>query len=321
MLQTAQISHAPAPAKLAVDILEQLAVYQQVLAPDWMQVLFLVRISLTVLRWALPAGSPAATRHYFAMEVCTENCVCKCKCKANASANDQGGHDLLGRFCQIQHVGGIRNVLEPSFTQALSLIGGTVNAMRWPERHFQPKPGQPGRFDYWLNSHQVTVLHSSSVRQLWSCKWASAGLFDAVISQKSQILHAADAHPGGHRDGAPASGRHIGLAGLQQRNSLPHLEHAGAGSSAQALYIVLQEVRSHVSRQAQRCSVARRCVHVSIASLDWCRVIGLCDLVSIDDDLRFKVSVLKKRIACLRGLKVLCHRVITTDVRSSWTGV
>lgn len=71
-----------------------------------MLVLFLVRMSLTVLRYTLPAGSPAATRHYFVMEV-------------------------------------------------LSLLGGTVNAMRWPERHFQPKPGQPGRFDYWLNSHQL----------------------------------------------------------------------------------------------------------------------------------------------------------------------
>lgn len=33
------------------------------------QVLFLVRIGLTVLRYTLPAGSPAATRHYFVMEV------------------------------------------------------------------------------------------------------------------------------------------------------------------------------------------------------------------------------------------------------------
>jgi hypothetical protein len=34
-----------------------------------LQVLFLVRVSLTVLRWVLPAGSPSATRHYIVMEV------------------------------------------------------------------------------------------------------------------------------------------------------------------------------------------------------------------------------------------------------------
>jgi len=38
-----------------------------------------------------------------------------------------------------------------------SFIGGALNALRAPERWFQPKRGQPGRFDYWLNSHQVCL--------------------------------------------------------------------------------------------------------------------------------------------------------------------
>ena len=46
----------------------------------------------------------------------------------------------------------------PEPVQVLSLVGGTVNVLRWPERQFQPAPGRPGRFDYWLNSHQVSVL-------------------------------------------------------------------------------------------------------------------------------------------------------------------
>lgn len=43
--------------------------------PPWvLQVLFLVRVSLTVMRWVLPAGSPAATRHYVVMEVSCGTC-------------------------------------------------------------------------------------------------------------------------------------------------------------------------------------------------------------------------------------------------------
>jgi hypothetical protein len=43
--------------------------------PPWvLQVLFLVRVSLTVMRWVLPAGSPAATRHYIVMEVSGGTC-------------------------------------------------------------------------------------------------------------------------------------------------------------------------------------------------------------------------------------------------------
>ncbi|GAB4819451.1 hypothetical protein N2152v2_006497 [Parachlorella kessleri] len=40
--------------------------------------------------------------------------------------------------------------------EAYSLVGGTVNALRVPERWFQPRdPQLPGPLDYWLNSHQI----------------------------------------------------------------------------------------------------------------------------------------------------------------------
>ena len=50
---------------------------------------------------------------------------------------------------------GSHHAIQIHMTQVWSLIGGTLNAMRAPECWFQPERGQAGRFDVWLNSHQV----------------------------------------------------------------------------------------------------------------------------------------------------------------------
>ena len=118
----------------------------------------------------------------------------------------------------------------PEPAQVLSLVGGTVNVLRWPERQFQPAPGRPGRFDYWLNSHQVSIL-------TWLPRWCFTqhrSQVQIVSWRAPTLVLAADARPGGPCHGTSLQRCHIGLEGLQQRSPLPDLSWVQAVRVAHA---------------------------------------------------------------------------------------
>lgn len=77
-----------------------------------------------------------------------------------------------------------RRPRRPPPPQLYLLAGGLLNALRIPEKYFQPAdPAAPGRMDLWLNGHQL--MHILAVVAGLHLHWGAAADYRTMQALRS----------------------------------------------------------------------------------------------------------------------------------------